>query len=155
MRLYLSQHAKAKSKHEDPERPLSEQGRADIQALCSYLAEHGDVRIDAIFHSGKRRAQQTAECIGAYASPTEGTHPAEGLSPMDDPAIWANRLEEEHRNLALVGHLPHMSKLASVLLSGDPENEIVQFSQGGMLALEREAGRWRLRWMLIPELIIQ
>lgn len=153
MKLYLSQHAQAKSKDEDPERPLSEGGRRDIQALCSYLADHGDVQIDAVFHSGKRRAQQTAECIGAYANPTEGTHPAEGLSPLDDPALWADRLEEEARDIALVGHLPHMSKLASLLLSGDPEAEIVQFRQGGMLSLERDDGKWRLQWMLIPELV--
>ena len=38
-------------------------------------------------------------------------------APNDDPMIWVGRLTEEHNDLMLVGHLPHLSpRLASLLL---------------------------------------
>jgi phosphohistidine phosphatase len=53
----------------------------------------------------------------------------------------------------LVGHLPHLSRLASLLLVDDPGREIVAFRMGGIVCCGHGEGRWRLKWMLTPELI--
>jgi phosphohistidine phosphatase len=154
MRIYLSQHAQAMSKDEDPERPLTEQGQREIRAVCEFLTGNEAIAPAAVFHSGKRRAQQTAECIGAYTNPARGTHAAEGLSPLDDPNVWEDRLKREREDLSLVGHLPHMEKLASLLLCGDPEGGVVRFRPGGVVALERDQeGAWRLIWAVVPSLV--
>ena len=54
----------------------------------------------------------------------------------------------------LVGHLPYMSKLASLLLCGDETKPVIAFQTGGVLCLQR-AGRdaWSVRWMVTPNIV--
>jgi phosphohistidine phosphatase len=51
-----------------------------------------------------------------------------------------------------VWHLPHLSLLASALLRGDPESEIVQFKAGTIACLAWVDGGFRLEWVLTPDL---
>jgi len=54
----------------------------------------------------------------------------------------------------LVGHLPHLGRLASLLLSGDKEKGIIDFKMGGIVCLKRfDDGHWAIEWMIIPEVI--
>ena len=94
MRLYLVQHAKAQLKGENPERPLSEAGREEITKTASFAALCGSIRPQRIVHSGKLRAEQTAEVLAASLSPSGGVTAEEGLAPGDDVSIWAERLSE-------------------------------------------------------------
>jgi phosphohistidine phosphatase len=154
MQLYLVQHAAAKSKEMDPERPLSEQGWVDIRKVAAYMAKHADIKLSRIYHSGKTRAQQTAEVLAQALNPAQGIEEAEGLTPKARPSIWVNRLADLTEDVMLVGHLPHMSKLASSLLAHDDTKHVVEFQQGGIVCLRRdEAGDWFLRWMVIPEIV--
>ncbi len=45
MRLYLVQHGEAVTKAVDPDRPLSEQGRADVERLAIWMGAQG-VEVD-------------------------------------------------------------------------------------------------------------
>jgi len=63
MRLYLVQHGEAKREEEDPSRPLTENGRREVEIVAKFLSEAG-IKIDKILHSGKLRAAQTAEILG-------------------------------------------------------------------------------------------
>ncbi len=75
-------------------------------------------------------------------------------NPLDDPKTWANGLSTIEQDLMLVGHLPHLSKLVSLLLTGREDIELIAFRMGGVVCLERdEEGRWRLLWALRPELV--
>ena len=153
MRLYLVQHAEAKPQAEDPARPLSEKGREDIRRVANFIKAKG-IEVSKIFHSGKLRAKQTAEVLAEGISSTGGIEESEGLAPLDDPGIWAQRLREGTEDLMLVGHLPHLSKLAGLLLAGDPERKVVGFRNGGVVCLERdEDGNWSVGWVLTPELL--
>jgi phosphohistidine phosphatase len=62
MDLYLMQHGQATTETEDPERPLTDAGRAAVQRVAK-RARAADVRISGCLHSGKLRAEQTA-CEG-------------------------------------------------------------------------------------------
>ena len=54
----------------------------------------------------------------------------------------------------VVGHLPHLSRLASLLLTGESEAEIVAFQMAGIVCLGRaDRGSWSLRWMVIPQVL--
>ena len=64
MRLYLVQHGDALPEQVDPERPLSAEGRRDVEAVARLLASAG-TRAVRVAHSGKLRAQQTAEVLAA------------------------------------------------------------------------------------------
>jgi phosphohistidine phosphatase len=110
------------------------------------------LQIAEIRHSGKLRARQTAEILAEHLSPTRGLHEVEGLSPMDDPGEAQAEIEQSREPLMIVGHLPHLSRLASALLRGDPESEIIQFKAGAIACLAWVDGRFRLEWVLTPDL---
>ncbi len=60
MRIYLVQHGEAVAKDVDPERPLSEQGHNDVEKIATFLG-NTQLGMERILHSGKLRAEQTAE----------------------------------------------------------------------------------------------
>lgn len=154
MNLYLVQHAEARQKEEDPERPLSEKGRTDIRKIAVFIAENADIQVNSIMHSGKTRAQETAEVLVEYLNPPEGIKEVEGLKPLDDPAIWAEHLVAEKEDIMLVGHLPYLIKLSAHLLCQDENKKTVDFRMGGVVCLKRdESGGWSVRWMVIPEIL--
>jgi phosphohistidine phosphatase len=147
MRLYLVQHGEATSEEEDPQRPLTDRGADDVRRVAGLVARGGTVEVERVVHSGKTRARQTAEIWSeALGVPIEE---AEGLAPMDDPAVWAGRLATEQRDLMLVGHLPHLAKLAGQLLVGDGERPVMAFRQGGVVGLERAPEGWSV-WLAVP-----
>jgi len=160
MFLYLVQHAEALSKEEDGSRSLSEKGIGDIKKVAGYLA---GLKIQAvtICHSGKMRALQTAQILADYLKFGKELSHSDGLAPMEDPQIWRKRLSNMNENIILVGHLPHLGKLASLILCDDAEKNIIDFKMGGVVCLKRfEAGsdasrdgKWAVEWMITPEII--
>lgn len=150
MILYLVQHGEAKTEAEDPARPLSDRGREEVLRVAQ-KAVRLEVRPRRIFHSGKLRAQQTAELLVQVLAPTEGIHAVQHLAPNDPVAPWAERLATESEDLLLVGHLPHLGYLAGLLLCGDATKVPVRFRMGGMVCLQRGDGAWTLLWTLLPE----
>ena len=151
MRLYLVQHGLAKSEEEDPERPLSHKGISESEMVAGRLASL-HIGVDSIFHSPKLRARETALIFAGQLKPLAIAAQREGLAPKDDSAIWKNRLQGEEGDVMLVGHLPHLARLASLLLCGDSEREMVNFKNSGVLCLERgDDGSWSVSWMLVPE----
>jgi phosphohistidine phosphatase len=150
MLLYLVQHGKAKSKEEDPNRPLTDEGRREIESVMLLMLRYGAITATRVVHSGKLRAAETAQLIGAKLDVDVET--ADGLAPMDDPEVWADRLGRGTGDLMLVGHLPHLARLASRLLVGDPEAGLVDFTNGGVVCLALE-DHWSVRWSVPPSLV--
>jgi len=154
MKLYLVQHAESKRKEEDPSRPLSERGREDIQKMAKYAGEYLSIQVNQIVHSGKLRAKQTAEVLAHHLHPAKGVMAAEDLEPLADPKVWKNRLAETTEDIMVVGHLPHLGKLADHLLTGDVGKDVLTFRMGGITRLKRdESGLWTIQWMITPETI--
>lgn len=154
MYLYLVQHGAAKREEEDPSRPLSSQGLLDITRVASYLSKL-DIRVDNIIHSTKLRARQTAEVLYEYLKPMKGISEKDGLLPLDNQEIWKERLTGSSVNLILVGHLPHLARLSSLLLSGDAEKSIINFHMAGVVCLKlNDLGIWSLQWMITPQTIV-
>ncbi len=153
MFLFLVQHAEAKSKEEDPGRDLTEKGRQEMQRVADYLGKR-NLAINQIFRSGKTRAATTANVLAGSLKPSRGSFETDGLAPLDDPAIWAGRLAPMTESLMLVGHLPHLARLAALLLCGDKEKSVIHFKMGGVLCLRRDQeGFWGVEWMVIPEML--
>jgi phosphohistidine phosphatase len=153
MRIYLMQHGKPVPKEEDADRPLSEQGKGDVARMAEFLRNSG-VKVQEAFHSGKTRARQTAEIMVSQLDPGGEAQEKAGLSPLDDVKGIASQIKDADKDLLIAGHLPHLGKLASLLISGDEEVPVVGFQQGGIVCLERdEEGRWSVAWMLVPEIL--
>ena len=153
MNIYLVQHGKPVPKEEDSERPLSAQGKEDVEKIASFLIKAG-IEVNEIFHSGKTRARDTAEIIASKLNPDKKPLEKRGLSPLDEVKIITEDIEQIQNNFMIVGHLPHLARLTSFLITGNESNQIVSFQQGSVVCLEKgEEGNWSIAWMLVPGLI--
>jgi len=150
-RLYVLQHGHAVSKEENPDRPLSSQRRHEITRLAEHMAKK-DVLIWKIFHSGKLRAEQTAQIISEIASPDVTPEALDGVGPNDDPREFINSLDLSHGSILFAGHMPYVSRLCSILLSGDTGSNF-EFQPGTIACLGCVDGKWSLVCMLRPEVI--
>lgn len=153
MHVYLVQHGEAIDKTIDPDRPLSDLGTRDAAQIGHFL-QQAHVVVATIWHSGKTRARQTAEALAKYLG--QGGRPIEkaALAPNDPVQPIYAELARAEEDVMIVGHLPHLAKLASQLLVGTDNAEPVKFQNAGVLCLERvEHGHWRIRWMLVPVLL--
>ncbi len=152
MNLYLVRHTQPKSEHEDPKKPLSEKGMQDIQKVAAYISKRFDIHVKTILHSPKLRAKQTAEILSNHLHPAPQLEEVTDLKPLDDPHIWTDRLSEMTEDIMLVGHLPHLSELASLLVAGDQYRNKIEFMAGEIVCLQREeSGCWSLCWSIKPE----
>ena len=153
MRLYLVQHGAALAKEIDPQRPLSEAGREDVRALAGFLKDAG-VRVERVWHSGKARAEQTAQLLARSLLPRGKIEQVGGIGPEDDVAGFVSDADVWEHDTLVVGHLPFMSRLAARLVAGDAEREILAFQPGSLVCLERrELDRWTVLWMLRPDIL--
>jgi phosphohistidine phosphatase len=151
MRIYLTQHGLALPKDVDRERPLSDQGRADVQRLAEFLRQTG-VRVEQIWHSGKTRAEQTAALLADAILPDGRPEARPGLGPNDSVEPLASDIGAWSSDVMLVGHLPFLRHLACLLLNADPDSPALVFEPGSTACLERDAaGHWVLLWMHHPE----
>lgn len=153
MKLYLVQHGDALGAEENPERPLSEKGRGDVEKMASFLARSG-VRPAHIIHSGKARARETAVLLAQTLGTgglVEETDAPLGPNDATDPLIGL--IDGWDEDVLIVGHLPFMGRVASHLLIGRPDVTMVSFEPGAIACLENNSGeQWTLAWMIRPSL---
>lgn len=155
MKLYLVQHGEACAKETDPDRPLTDQGGEDIERLAAFLGQAG-IEVGRVIDSGKLRAAQTADLLAAAVAPLVEMEAHGGINPDDDPAAVDWVAETGGRDAPVVGHLPFMARLVSLLVAGDPDRPITAYRPGSIVCLERDNdGRWQINWMVRPELLRQ
>jgi phosphohistidine phosphatase len=153
MKLYLVQHGEACAKEVDPERPLTEQGKADVARLAGFLKQAG-IRVDRVIHSGKLRAVQTAQILATAIAPGVELETSGIMNPNDNPKAFDWQDESWNRDTLLVGHLPFMAKKVSHLLVGDEVRMVTAFQPGSMVCLEHvDNSCWALNWMIRPDLL--
>jgi phosphohistidine phosphatase len=139
MTIYLVRHGEALPAPADAVRPLSPRGRAEVERVAHLAADLG-LRPAEIRHSGLLRAGQTAEILAARLAPARGVRPVPGLGPEDDPEPVAVECEQARVPLMLVGHMPHLGRLAGRLLIGDPARPLIRFGTGTIAAIARKDG---------------
>ncbi len=159
MQLLIIRHAIAEDREDfaktgetDDERPLTAFGRQRMVRNTRGLRRAAR-QIDLLATSPLKRAVQTAEVIGEVygireIAICEAMRPER---PMKDFARWLGR-HREHDVVAVVGHDPHVSILATWLITGVAEPR-VQFKKGGCMALEipdQVEGGATLLWAMAP-----
>ena len=143
--IYLVHHADAVGPEIDPRRPLSERGRGTALLLADEAARRG-VRPEVIWHSGKLRARQTAEIFWKLCHPLATLTAEHGLQPGDPPAWIRDRLVGERRQLMIVGHMPHLPRLLSLMTGGNSDAPARDFPMHGLVALGEADGVWKEAW---------
>jgi phosphohistidine phosphatase len=159
--LFLVRHAFAA--HADParwpddaERPLTEEGITRFRVAARGLRRLVPA-IDVMLSSGYARAWQTAELLHDAA----GWH-----EPEECPALEAGRPATSaldvlqgrtERSIALVGHEPYLSRLASLLCTGSEDGLQLELKKGAVASLSFagpvEPARGYLRWTVPPKIL--
>jgi len=153
MKLYLVQHGEACAKEIDPDRPLTDQGKADVEQVAAFL-KRATIQVERVIHSGKLRADQTAERLANAIAPGVELESSGIINPNDNPKAFDWQSDSWDRDTLVVGHLPFMAKLVSHLLIEDENKLITAWQPGSIVCLQRENGtHWRLNWMIRPELL--
>jgi phosphohistidine phosphatase len=152
MKLYLAQHGDALTKDVDPNRPLSNVGHAEVGQMADFLTGH--MTVSRVVHSGKMRARQTAEILTAIIAGEFPVEAISGIKPNDSVDDFASQLVSWNEDILVVGHLPFIGKLVSLLITGSAYEGITSYAPGCIVCLElTDNERWQFQWMLRPELL--
>jgi phosphohistidine phosphatase len=145
MRVYLVHHGVAVGPEEDPRRPLSAVGLANAARVSAKAAALG-AKPDIVWHSGKLRAKQTAQEFWRACNALAEFSASKDLQPDDPPQWIRDRLRAESRDVAIVGHFPHLPRLLALLTSGGEAG--ADFPINGIVALvtDDEGETWRELW---------
>lgn len=116
-----------------------------------------EAEIDLILTSPYARAVETAKMLRkVFGLGKESVVETEHLTPAGDGAQLVDLINEMSANIdsiALVGHEPTLSSLASVLVSGDP-NLSLTLKKGGVCRLSVDTLQYgrcaALDWLLSP-----
>jgi phosphohistidine phosphatase len=76
------------------------------------------------------------------------------LEPEANPRAAARRIKAATGALAIVGHEPHLSALATLLVAGKMEPPAFVMKKCSALALEGVGGFWSVRWHVSPDLLV-
>lgn len=153
MQIYLIRHAHAVEAEEDPKRPLSKRGRKQVGRLARFLRKAEALDTVELWHSPLARSVETASLLVSELGRKIRLVQVDGLEGGDDPAIIAERIKTRRTAVGVVGHEPHLSALASLLVAGVAEPTRFHFKKSAVVALERGDGTWAVRWQLSPELL--
>ena len=153
MKLYLVRHGDALTPDVDPERRLSAAGHRQVDRMAAFLAGRG-VHVVRVLHSGKPRAQETAATMAAVVAPATAPEARGGLSPNDPVEPLAAEIADWREDSLIAGHLPHLARLATLLLTGRNLPSGLDFEPAAAACLDRgEDGAWSLVWFVGPSLL--
>lgn len=150
MKLYLVRHGEAVSEQTDPQRPLSPQGREQAQRVASLAKDQG-IFVRRIYHSGKKRAEETAQIFQSVLNLKCPSIAKDFLSPNAPIDQMYYEILRATEDLMIVGHMPFLSRLTSKLVSGTEDKEMVAFKTGTLVALEkRNDKKWQVLFSFSP-----
>ena len=140
----------------DSDRPLSKEGRTKTREVAEGLLAMKCIP-DAVASSPLVRAQQTAEIIAGVLCPGIAMETADVLAPGHSPVEVIDWLSSQTvASIMLVGHLPGVSQLASMLVAGMPEGDI-EFKKAGVCSIltarKIVAGQGTLEWLMPPRIL--
>lgn len=147
-KLYLVRHGDYLSDLPEDQAVLSEQGEREIELLARLL-QPLQIHVERILHSGKLRAQQTAEILakGFICSTAPALYT--GLKPNDDPKEFLPQLDLYPDNLLIVGHMPFLSRLVSLLVTKKEHEVVINFGMGTCVCLTQvDSDRWVIDWIM-------
>ena len=148
IQIYLVQHGIALTGEEDPQRPLSELGRDQLQTVAKHL-QAKKIRVSKIAHSGKLRALQSAEIMARILDIKKVTA-FPGMNPKDDVEAFIEKMDED--GVMYVGHLPHLEQVVSKLICGSTLKSVIQFQNAAVACLQLNDRQAQLVWYLPPSL---
>ncbi|RME67630.1 MAG: phosphohistidine phosphatase SixA, partial [Verrucomicrobia bacterium] len=115
IRLYLLHHAEA-VRPDDPSAPLSPRGEAQVRALAAFLEKSGPPAVERVWHSPWAAPRETTDRLCDHLGIAATRREIAGLLPGAEVRGIARRLSGFGYPLMVVGHMPHLGRLVSVLV---------------------------------------
>ena len=155
MKLFCVRHGHAAQMPDyTGERPLTQEGINEVSKIAAYLKRQG-IHVVHLMHSGKLRARQSAEILAMFEEEGQDLEVCALLGSDYPTAPLIDLIQEWHDDTMLVGHMPFMSQLVSALILGKDSYDILQFSPGTVVCLDRiENHRWILNWVVRPDTLL-
>ena len=150
MHIYCVRHGDYVQGDSDGERCLSKKGEEETSRIAGYLKQH-NVTPKFIWHSNMLRACQTATIIASNFAAAQVVERSD-MTPLDHTEGLAEEINKLNVDIILVGHLPFLPKLASVLLYDAENKNSFCMKPSSVLCLEREEA-WQVDWLIWPEMI--
>jgi len=155
MELWIVRHGVAEdrsAKVKEGERALTEEGRERFGEVVAGLRGLG-VRLDVVLTSPWRRAVETARLLAPLAS--REVEETELLLGDPTEALLERLVSTRAASVAVVGHEPWLSELASLLVAGQADAAHVRLKKGGVAQLEGEPvpGGMEIVLLLPPRLL--
>lgn len=158
MNLYILRHAVAvqrgSASYPNDDRPLTPKGiekmKKEAECFPSLIKT-----IDVIYSSPLLRAKETAQIAAASLRAEKKIVITDALLPgADENEIFAVLNSEKGKeHVMIVGHEPHLSVTASVLIG--VENSVVELKKGALCCISISGavkkGNGQLRWLLQPK----
>jgi phosphohistidine phosphatase len=155
MILYLMRHAQALSKSEakvdsDAKRPLSMEGVETARQSARVLKKLVNNNRLRIFSSPLLRAIQTSSLVATDLGDADYMEVLDELDPINAPDVFLNEFFARglKEDLLAVGHHPHLSNIASELISGEVSQDL-SLKPGGILVIEISSYPKRLGCRLV------
>jgi phosphohistidine phosphatase len=150
MNLYLVQHGQALAEYDDPLRALNDEGRKNAEKIAQFLRSN-NIEVEEIWHSRKLRAMQTGQIIYQYI-PCRKIVERDDLNPQDPVDKFPGEILEFEKDLIIVGHLPFLQKLASLILTGSSNFNLISFQYSAIACLQYQEN-WKIAWFVISDII--
>jgi phosphohistidine phosphatase len=154
MKIFLMRHAPASYGPPDPDRPLTREGRQLAARMAAFMRERPMLAIDAVWSSPYLRARQTAEPMLCLPPRPAAAQLTDALLPGADPDRILREIRGCAGTLLLVGHNPHLGRLARRLLGMGEAAPHLPFKKGALMAFEGDPGSrgdWQLLAYLTPK----
>jgi phosphohistidine phosphatase len=161
MLLYILRHAIAEERDlekwsDDGERPLTAEGIKRFRKGARGLVDLAD-ELDRVLSSPLRRAWQTAEILANRAKLPDPVVCPE-LEPDRDPAdLLAVLTELGAQSVTVVGHEPHLTRLLSLALTGEPHRLRGELKKGGAACISWDGpaapGAAELHWLMTARML--
>lgn len=150
MKLYLMRHGEALSAHIDPECGLTDNGKVKIESVAKHLHKQGLI-FQQVFHSKKKRAQQTAEIMTRIISPGIKPTLLNNIAPNDDPNLILSDINCWKEDTLITSHLPFVPNLMTLLTAKDAFLSAITFETGTIICLKKENNSdWNFEWSTCP-----
>ena len=157
--IFILRHGEAGNRmtvvEKDSERPLTPEGRTEIQEIAKSLKTVG-LQTDRIYTSPLRRARETAE-IAAKALNIRTLEEWDELKPDGSRAELYRklaRLEQSSRPI-LVGHEPYLTSMIGEIIGTTSAKIVLKKGGVGKVRITSFTPRisGELRWLLTPKII--
>ena len=159
--IFILRHGEAGNRmtvvEKDSERPLTPEGRTEIQEIAKSLKTVG-LQTDRIYTSPLRRARETAE-IAAKALNIRTLEEWDELKPDGSRAELYRKLArlEQNSRPILVGHEPYLTSMIGEIIGTTGAKIVLKKGGIGKVRITSFTPRisGELRWLLTPKIITQ